>query len=231
MHRALRKITLLLGLLMPLVSVAQFGEDDPDNYPFSSFTLKTAPIRYIYGLNAEVEYAITDAFAITAGYQYMARDFLSPDVNYNTVDNIATFSLYNGSGNRFTVGGRYYLPQEYISRNDFYLEARFFSKTFSLEDSVEIMDKNGSRYSVWYREDQTAIGTQLLFGWKYSNWLYKPNIIGEIELFAGLGYYFRERKIAYWVPPGPNNSEDFVQDFQSYSSPQITFGLLVGLGM
>ncbi len=231
MHRALRKITLTLGLLMPLVSVAQFGEDAPDNYPFSSFTIKTAPIRYIYGLNAEVEFALTRKFAITAGYQYMARDFVAADVNYSVVDNLGTFSLYNGSGNRFILGGRYYLPKDHISNSDFYVEGRLFSKTFSFQDSIDVVDKNGARYSVWYREDQTAIGTQLLFGWKYSNWLYKPNIIGEIELFAGLGYYFRERKIAYWVPPGPNNSEDFVQDFQSYSSPQITFGLLVGLGI
>lgn len=236
MKEILRTTSLFIFSLATLNGLSQSNLDpinpgEKELNPTSSVTLKTAPIRYIYGPNAEMELYLSKNYGIEFGYQYMARDFLAPDVNYQVVDNLGTFSLYDGSGYRVFIGGRYYFDKKYSSPNYFYVGARVFSKTFSTSDSIPLTSKNGYRYSVWYREDQTTIGTQWLFGYKFANWFLKTDLIGELEVFGGLGYYFRERKIAFWTPEGPNQSADFSQDYQKYSSPQITLGLLVGLGL
>jgi len=157
------------------------------------------------------------------------RDFVAADVHYSPMDNLGTFSLYAGNGNRVFLGARFYFPKKANSPNSFYLSARVYSKVFS--DSISVTRNNGDQYTVWYREDQTTLGTQFLIGYKFSDSLFKSTVKGDFELFFGLGFYSRDRKTSYWIPPGPKRSEEVLEDSQTYSSPQITLGMLIGLGI
>jgi len=229
------------GFIIALfISVFSFGQSKPQETQqktiaaassYATFTLKTAPIRYLYGPNGELEFRWSEKFSVDIGYQYMFRDFVAADVHYSPMDNLGTFSLYAGNGNRVFLGARFYFPKKANSPNSFYLSARVYSKVFSFSDSISVTRNNGDQYTVWYREDQTTLGTQFLIGYTFSDSLFKSKFKGDFELFFGLGFYSRDRKTSYWIPPMPNRSEEVLEDLQTYSSPQITIGMLIGLGI
>ncbi len=218
------------GLSQQVNKITQY----PFQYAGAKVSLKTAPIRYIYGPNFEIETRINNSFSAIVSFQRYNRDFSSPKFTASKQTNVesllSNFSLFKGDGFQGVIGGRYYLMAEKDNHYRFYLEARLRYKEFSYDDSLSSsIDPSRPPQDVYYQEYQVSRGTQIIWGFKRPWRMFNESMIGEFEIYLGAGYYEMTRK--YETTEVNSNGVLNVERSQvTEALPQLLFGLNLGLG-
>lgn len=220
----------LTGFSQQAKEVTEF----PFQYAGAKVSLKTAPIRYLYGPNFEIETRINNSFSAIVNFQKYNRDFSSPKFTASKQTNfeslLSNFSLFTGNGYQGFLGGRYYLLAEKDNHYRFYLEARLRYKEFSYDDSLSnSIDPMDPPQNVYYQEFQVSRGAQLIWGFKRPWRMFNESLIGELEIYLGGGYFEMTRK----YQTTSINSNGLVEVKRSQATealPQLLFGLNIGLG-
>ncbi len=205
------------------------GSYDPLKHPKATFSIKTAPIRYIYGGNIEVEFALSRKWSVGMGVQDLQRDFVLPTEQYSSQQVFYHFSMYEGSGNRIFVDARYYTFRP--SKFHTYVNFRLYAKNFDFRDTLAKRGDDVNDYFIEYEEDQRTYGLQALWGAKYTDKIGSSPFFYEMEAYAGVGLFYMERRTEVVVPDNLFSNPETRREFETLFYPQFTVGLLLGLGM
>lgn len=92
------------------------------------------------------------------------------------------------------------------------------------------MGNENADYYINYREEQNTYGTQIIWGGKITDTFGDSHLFYEVEGFVGVGVMYMERRTRVEIPDNLFVPPGEYSDFQVHYNPQLTFGVLLGLG-